>query len=64
MRPVAAPGAAVSGLPAALTSLIGRDAETEAIVHLLAAGEAQLLTLTGPRGVGQARCANDRLRDL
>jgi predicted ATPase/DNA-binding XRE family transcriptional regulator len=44
-------------LPLALTALLGRDAELEALRHWLADPAARLVTLTGPGGVGKTRLA-------
>ncbi|WP_129670052.1 ATP-binding protein [Phytoactinopolyspora endophytica] len=41
----------------ALTTLIGREDEIAALVKLLADGETQLISLTGPGGVGKTRLA-------
>jgi predicted ATPase/DNA-binding XRE family transcriptional regulator len=40
-----------------LTPLIGREDEVAALVKLLADGETQLISLTGPGGVGKTRLA-------
>jgi non-specific serine/threonine protein kinase len=40
-----------------LTPLLGRDAEVAAACALLARGEARLLTLVGPGGIGKTRLA-------
>jgi predicted ATPase len=42
-------------LPLALTALLGRDAEVQALRHWLADPVARLITLVGPGGVGKTR---------
>jgi len=59
-----APGAArsqpTSGIPEALTALVGRDEELRDLARLL--GEHRLLTLVGPGGVGKTRLALELAR--
>ncbi|GAA4973642.1 BTAD domain-containing putative transcriptional regulator [Yinghuangia aomiensis] len=51
--PTAPEGPERRGLPAALTSFVGRDAELARIAEL--SGRARLITLTGPGGTGKTR---------
>src|SRR5579872_7185432 len=46
-----------SNLPAQRTTFVGREAEIEAAQQLLLQPEAQLITLTGPAGIGKTRLA-------
>nr|WP_245969368.1 tetratricopeptide repeat protein [Calidithermus roseus] len=55
--------AVIPQLPAALTSLIGRDDEIAAVRTLLLQGE-RLVTLVGPGGVGKTRIAAEVARGL
>src|SRR5262249_57541792 len=53
-------------LPAATTSLVGRERAIDEVVGMLVRPEVRLVTLTGPGGVGKARLAiavGERLRD-
>jgi transcriptional regulator with XRE-family HTH domain len=44
-------------LPVSATPLLGREGSVDAVVALLTAGGARLVTLTGPGGVGKTRLA-------
>jgi predicted ATPase len=52
------------GLPAPASPLIGREAEMEAIVSAICTEQRQLVTLTGPGGVGKTRLALDAARRM
>jgi predicted ATPase len=51
-------------LPDPLTALIGRDREVAEIERLIGAGQARLITLTGPAGTGKTRLAIQAARDF
>ena len=54
----AAPAAAPAGLPTPPTPFVGRLAELEQLVRLLADPDCRLITLTGPGGVGKGLSKN------
>lgn len=53
-------GARTSNLPVALSSLVGREADIEAVRGLL--GGARLVTVTGPGGTGKTRLVQEVAR--
>ncbi|MDQ3694071.1 MAG: helix-turn-helix domain-containing protein [Chloroflexota bacterium] len=56
--------ARVARLPVPLTRLVGRHQELAELRQLLTAGQARLVTLTGPGGVGKTRLALELLSQL
>ena len=48
-----------SGIPRPLTRILGRDNEILSASEMLLAGNAPLVTLTGPGGVGKTRLAQE-----
>lgn len=48
---------APAALPAAFTSLLGRERETDALWEMLRRADVRLVTLVGPPGVGKTRLA-------
>ncbi|MGH3767823.1 MAG: AfsR/SARP family transcriptional regulator [Pseudonocardiaceae bacterium] len=62
MTAVTSGARARTNLPAPLTELVGRTAAVHAVASLV--GEARLVTLTGPGGVGKTRLAVETARQL
>jgi predicted ATPase/DNA-binding SARP family transcriptional activator len=60
--PALSVGAPQTNLPSPLTELVGRDAAVRAVRSLV--GEARLVTLTGPGGVGKTRLAIETARQV
>jgi predicted ATPase/class 3 adenylate cyclase len=58
--PAAAAAGGVHGIPAALTSFVGRDGPAAEVAGLLA--ECRLVTVTGPGGTGKTRLAAEVAR--
>jgi predicted ATPase/DNA-binding CsgD family transcriptional regulator len=50
-------GASIGPLPFAITSLVGRSSDVEAVVERLRSPFVRLLTLIGPGGIGKTRLA-------
>src|SRR5258706_2201674 len=58
--PIRSMARTVTNLPARLTTIVGRDADVEAVLGLL--GEARLVTVTGPGGSGKTRLVQEVAR--
>ena len=52
-----------SNLPAPITAFLGRQAELERLKQILATGNARVVTLTGPGGIGKTRLAVQAARE-
>jgi predicted ATPase/class 3 adenylate cyclase len=52
-----------SNLPAPTTAFLGRQAELERLKRLLTSGNARVVTLTGPGGIGKTRLAVQAARE-
>jgi ATP-dependent Clp protease ATP-binding subunit ClpA len=57
LRPLAGQKTPIAHLPQPLTSFIGREREVATVVDYLRREHVQLVTLTGPGGVGKTRLA-------
>jgi len=58
--PIRSMARTVTNLPAQLTTIVGRDADVEAVRGLL--GDARLVTVTGPGGTGKTRLVQEVAR--
>ncbi len=62
--PAPPPAIRPSNLPAERTAFVGREKEGAALIELLQRPEVQLVTLTGPGGIGKTRLALQVAREL
>ncbi|MGH2558347.1 MAG: ATP-binding protein [Thermomicrobiales bacterium] len=62
--PTTGPSSVTAGMPAPLTSFVGREREVAAVCNLPGAAHVRLVTLTGASGVGKTRLALQVARHL